>query len=266
LAQPVLHITGDFEEETGAMKKILLASFAFAALAVGPAIAADMPVKAPPVKRAYSWTACYVGIHAGWGFGDVSVDNGANVLGRVVGTPASENVHPKGPEFGGTIGCDWAMGNSLVIGILGDAAWMPKDDDKVEINAVPFRIRIKEEWLATARARIGINTGSWGLWYLTGGAAFTDIELSNFNPINPLSITAETKSRVGWVAGWGAEYLLSENLSLKTETLYMDFGRKTYLSAANLVSGAEFWTRQTQWVSKVGLNYRFGSGAVVAKY
>ena len=62
-----------------------------------------LSVKAPPVKRAYSWTACYVGIHAGWGFGDVSVDNGANVLGRVLGTPASENVHPKGPEFGGTI-------------------------------------------------------------------------------------------------------------------------------------------------------------------
>ena len=45
----------------------------------------------------------------------------------------------------------------------------------------------------------------------------------------------------------------------------MDFGRKTYFTATTPVAGADH--KQTQWVSKVGLNYRFDwGGPVVAKY
>jgi outer membrane immunogenic protein len=110
--------------------------------------------------------------------------------------------------------------------------------------------------------------GVWGLWYVTGGAAFTDIELSNFSPPGlPAAFTSQTRNVVGWTAGWGTEYPLTDRLTLKTETLYMDFGRKSYLSPTNLVSGAAYTDKQTQWVSKIGLNYRFDwGGPVVAKY
>ena len=53
------------------MKKILLAGVALSALIAGPAMAADLPVRAPaykappPVITYYSWTGCYVGGHVG---------------------------------------------------------------------------------------------------------------------------------------------------------------------------------------------------------
>jgi outer membrane immunogenic protein len=49
------------------MKTLVLGSVALAALVAGPAMAADLRVKAP-VYRApvYSWTGCYVGANGGW--------------------------------------------------------------------------------------------------------------------------------------------------------------------------------------------------------
>jgi outer membrane immunogenic protein len=59
------------------MKKLLLSGVTLAALAVGPALAADLPRKAPPAPPpppVLSWTGWYVGLNAGavWGCGSAS--------------------------------------------------------------------------------------------------------------------------------------------------------------------------------------------------
>lgn len=57
------------------MKKLLLSGVTLAALAMGPALAADLPRKAPPAPPpppVISWTGWYVGLNAGavWGCGN----------------------------------------------------------------------------------------------------------------------------------------------------------------------------------------------------
>src|SRR5258705_13431910 len=79
------------------MKRFLLGSVALAAMIAGPAMAADMPLKAPPPVVVYSWTGCYVGGHVGGkssrsdltygntfgiGFGGVVPEAGADLTGR----------------------------------------------------------------------------------------------------------------------------------------------------------------------------------------
>ena len=53
------------------MKKLLLTGVAFAALAAGPAFAADLSTpplyKAPPPVPMFSWTGCYIGGTLGGG-------------------------------------------------------------------------------------------------------------------------------------------------------------------------------------------------------
>ena len=59
------------------MKKFLLASVAFAAIA-GPAMAADMPVAPPPPPVVYyDWTGAYIGFNAGstWSHVDQTFPN-----------------------------------------------------------------------------------------------------------------------------------------------------------------------------------------------
>lgn len=53
------------------MKEILLACAAFAALIGTPALAADMPLKAPPPPAPINnWTGFYLGIEGGLNVGD----------------------------------------------------------------------------------------------------------------------------------------------------------------------------------------------------
>jgi outer membrane immunogenic protein len=52
------------------MRKITFAAAtAFAVIVAGPAIAADLPLKADtPFAARFSWTGCYLGGHLGGGF------------------------------------------------------------------------------------------------------------------------------------------------------------------------------------------------------
>jgi outer membrane immunogenic protein len=59
-------------------RKLLLASTAVSGLALaGPALAADMPLKAPPIiaAPAFSWTGCYIGGNVGGARGQKEWDN-----------------------------------------------------------------------------------------------------------------------------------------------------------------------------------------------
>ena len=105
-------------------KKLLLGSVAFVALtAGGPAGAADLraPVyKAPPVaEAAFNWSGCYVGAHAGYGWGRNKNDFGT----AVASGPTEEGAFAPG-EFGpfnhdtsggvagGQLGCNYQAANN----------------------------------------------------------------------------------------------------------------------------------------------------------
>src|SRR5881296_586308 len=85
------------------MKKLLLASTAVGALAIaGPALAADIPVKAPPAVApvpVFTWTGCYIGGHAGFGsaqkYYELTHDE-AFVPGHLFPGPTSSDNHTPG--------------------------------------------------------------------------------------------------------------------------------------------------------------------------
>jgi outer membrane immunogenic protein len=81
------------------MNKILLGCAAIVALIGTPALAADMPLKAPPPPAPIaSWTGCYVGGEVGgaWGDSQHSFSNGA----------PTDTAHPTGVVGGGLLGCN----------------------------------------------------------------------------------------------------------------------------------------------------------------
>ena len=56
------------------MKKVLLATAAVVLASVTPGLAADLPVKAPPMAApVFTWTGFYVGGNGGWGWGRSAV-------------------------------------------------------------------------------------------------------------------------------------------------------------------------------------------------
>ena len=72
-----------------------------------------------------------------------------------------------------------------------------------------------------------------------------------------------SSTRVGWTIGYGTEFDLGKNWSAKAEYDYISFGSHTALASDGTTT-----IRDRADISqvKVGLNYRFGPTAVVAKY
>ena len=137
------------------MKNRFLGCVPLAALTLigSAAAAADlparMPLKAPPVPAAFSWTGCYVGGYVGGAWpqsdGAVFTDQGQNGLGAAgsIATPpfqsysggavAARIVPPhswsaglnSSVTGGGTLGCNWqSAGSPFVLGVEAEAGYL----------------------------------------------------------------------------------------------------------------------------------------------
>jgi len=236
------------------MKTILLGTTALAFFA-SSAMAADMPVKAPPIAAvaAYNWTGCYIGAHGGWG--QQRSDNSFSGTGVDPFFP-EENVNGGGGVAGGHVGCNWQR-DRLVFGIEGDGTWtrIRGDDSGIggDINELELR------WLASVRGRIGITFfGDRWLSYITGGGAWAG---ASSNVLDPGRQETVNRTISGWTVGWGTEYGFTDNLSGRLETRYYWFGQEGFQHNFYL----ERFNDLRLWTVTVGLTYRFG-GPVVARY
>jgi outer membrane immunogenic protein len=273
------------------MKKLSLGSIALAAM-IAPAMAADMPVKAPvykapPPSPVYDWTGIYLGAHAGYGWGDPDshIDWSNSVLAGgplPPAIPADYSKRTKGFIGGGQIGFNYQTGN-LVFGVEGDIAYASIKGDLavsgILLNTgTPFAYSESQNlrWFGTARGRIGFTPASSWLIYATGGLAFGRVDaethLKFFDNQGVLSARydgATSTTKTGWTLGGGVEAALVNNWTAKLEYLYYDLGTVQVLGIKD--SPAPFTTVNDQDVRghivRLGLNYRFGGPqAVVAKY
>ena len=233
-------------------------------------------LKAPrPVIGATNWTGFYVGGFFGGAAGRTGISF-ANIQ-----IPGSKP-WVLGALGGGQLGYNYQFSNNWLLGFEGDigAANVHGAQTVGTTGAALFALQDKTNWMATATARVGY---AWGrtLYYLKGGAAFEDstVSLVCHNPqgtvANGNACTVQgnlvadgagpstSSTRVGWTVGYGTEFDLGKNWSAKAEYDYISFGRHTALSTDGVTVLSD---KADISQVKVGLNYRFTPGVVVAKY
>jgi outer membrane immunogenic protein len=110
------------------MKKFL-ASASFVVLGAASAMAADLPMKAAPYVApvpVFSWTGCYIGVHAGAGVMRDTATNPNNFEGASRNSRLSSGngngETGTGALAGGQLGCNYQDGN-WVIGVEGEGYW-----------------------------------------------------------------------------------------------------------------------------------------------
>src|SRR5690606_22984372 len=104
-------------------------------------------------------------------------------------------------------------------------------------GAFTHALSVKADWQATLRARVGFAHERW-LAYVTGGAAVTQIRLAasfadDFLGTGASGRSSSTETKLGWVAGLGGEYALSEHWTVKGEYLYADYGKVDTATTVN---------------------------------
>jgi outer membrane immunogenic protein len=243
------------------MKRILLAGALALATSV-PSLAADLPPAPPPPPRApaayvpaapaFSWTGFYVGLNAGYGFGQTKWNTAFGTVG---------NFSTNGPLAGGTIGGNYQWGQ-LVLGVEGDIDWQnlrgataTQPCTSVVIAVIPIGIggcATASNWIATIRGRVGVAMDH-ALLYGTFGGAFTNIKPSTG------ALAYGGGSEPGWAAGGGVEYAVTGNWSAKLEYLYAGFQRTTCnVGSCGILGAIPAPVRFTEGMVRVGANYKFG--------
>ncbi|MBZ0216241.1 MAG: porin family protein [Fimbriimonadaceae bacterium] len=220
------------------MRKSVCVLPAFAALVLAsPSNAADVPIYEVVSDDSVlgeiisSWDGFFVGINSGY----VNQKNRASFAGGLRPT-----FDANGFIGGGQIGYNYQIGN-WVLGAEADFMYM-NADGAIGIPAGTFTTQT--DWLSTVRGRVGIASNGY-LFYLTGGAAFSEIKTNYLGASN-------SESAVGWTAGAGLEMAVGNNIAVRGEYLYANFGDQTNTYAAVPVT-----YRSEMHIFRAGLNYRF---------
>ena len=229
-------------------------------LAASQASAADLPRKAPayvpPAPPPLTWTGCYIGANVGGAF-----SNGdANIAGVEVSRSNS------GFAGGGQIGCDYQFAGGWVVGIrdMFDGTSIHKNRDFFLPGfASSGSASTHLNWFDTLTGRLGYAFAPAWLLYGQGGAAWanasTDVTFAGFD------FGGAGKTRTGWTAGGGVEWMFAPHWSAFLEGNFMDFGNNNHtvfgLAGGPCTVGAGgclFNTHATATTILVGVNYRFG--------
>ncbi len=255
------------------MRKLLLGGAAFAALAAGPAVAADLPVRAPiyksPPPAVYTWTGFYGGVNIGYSWGRQK--NDYTLTDPINGTFAfSESQRVDGVVGGIQWGYNWQLGNYL-IGTETDiqASGQKGSTTYCAIPACTTSVLAEHKlpWFGTSRARFGVLVTPYFLLYATGGLAYGQVK-ADYTLVTGALTAATTNfrdTRAGGTVGAGIEGAFGNGWSAKLEYLYVDLGSlrataTTFNGAGAVVSQAVFNSRFTDNILRVGLNYKLGGG------
>jgi len=187
------------------------------------------------VAAVYNWTGFYAGINGGWGWG----------RGSLSGPPPTGNIDGSGGLIGGTIGYNWQNGQ-LVWGVEADLDWSGIDASRRCGPGVTCAV--SNDWLGTARGRIGLAMDRW-MPYVTGGLAFGDVSAS------VTGFPGKSDTRAGWTLGAGVEFAIAPPWTAKFEYLYVDLGDFACGKACGTAGpdNIEFKSH----IVRAGLNYRF---------
>jgi outer membrane immunogenic protein len=202
---------------------------------------------------------------------------------------ASGTADIQGGVLGGQAGYNWQSG-MWVFGLETDLQWTGQKGSVqfcapagCPLGALTAVVEHKLDWFGTFRGRAGWLVDPRVLLYATGGLAYGHVT-NNFSAGFvglPLASVSAKDTRVGWTIGGGVEGALSNNWTVKAEYLYMDLGTApgatgssttiipnvpaigfTTVIDANLTAGGKV----RDHIFRLGLNYRFGSEPIMARY
>jgi outer membrane immunogenic protein len=228
----------------------IAAGVAFAAGVSGPAMSADLPMKAAPAAIpmvAPNWTGIYVGAHVGAGWSTVESD--VTLLGAVFPI-SSHNLN--GFIGGGQVGFNYQAG-WVVLGVEGTFS-----GSNIKGSApciVIASCTTKTNWIGTAAVRLGGIVGGNTLVFVKGGGAWIrdDYSASFFGVFNATG----SATRTGWLVGFGTEYRFTNNWSGVIEYNFMDFDKEAVNITAGIGGAFPVNITHQMHVAKVGLNYKF---------
>ena len=243
------------------MRNMVFAAAVAAVFGMGSASAADLSggVKDTMFSEpAVVWSGGYVGISGGGGI--MMTNSGESSANICYNFAACGDFQGTGGIVGGTLGYNWQIRN-LVLSLEGDISWANLDARRnISANGSGYDWYMGSniDGIATLRLRTGYAVGA-NLFYITGGGAFVDTKheaIANASACNTNDSSCSDGWRTGFTVGAGYEAMITSNLSLKGEYLYIGTPTDTLVNSRNHQDTYLF--SDNAQIARIGLNYRFG--------
>ena len=221
------------------MRARLISAALISCAMISVAAASDLPTrvatKAPTSfspAPLFTWTGWYVGLTAGYGWGNARFDTPAAGTGGTF--------RPNGANIGSTLGYNMQSG-SIVYGLETDLSvnWLKGTNSAVAPCGI---CEVRNPWFGTFRGRLGYAPGMT-MVYATGGLAYGGVRVKDAFGDD------EHHNKAGWTLGAGVEQAFNNRWSAKLEYLYVDLGNTGFGGGLN--------TRFNENIVRVGLNARF---------
>lgn len=209
------------------MKRLLISASVFAVLSAS-AFAADLAPQAAepvaPVYVPYNWTGFYVGLQAGYLWGDSTLDG----AGSPAGVPyLGSSLDPKGGFGGAYVGYNYQFNGGFVVGAEADFNGSGASSDNNPFALFPIASGKGDlKWFGSARLRVGYAFDRI-LPFVTAGVAFSKYEAQTNIPVPVADLRQMDLNKAGWTVGAGVEYAFTDNLIGRIEYRYADYGHKT---------------------------------------
>ncbi len=263
------------------MKKLFLSAVALATVvASGPSSAADlpaaMPMKASATVPYLNWTGFYVGVNAGYGWGDPSSHldfiQPAGALSSAPLAPGDFNTRTSGFIGGLQAGYNYQI-NAIVVGAETDFQYAningttttPSTPIPALMDFAHVSLSQKLSWFGTTRGRIGVLPTSNLLIYGTGGVAYAKVNATSLfafdtPPFHSWS-GSTSQTNTGWTVGGGAEWALNRAWSVKAEYLYYNLGAINVIGTrpGDTVFMTNYDQKVTGSTARLGLNFKVGN-------
>ena len=226
------------------LKALLLASTVALVAATGAKAAAAVIEQEPApvvVAPTFTWNGAYIGGQVGYGWGKSDFSGDLYTYG---------DVKPDGFLGGLYAGYNFDLGNNVVLGIDGDITYNDVSEgiDIYDGDLAVGSFESKMRWSGAVRARAGYAFDRF-LPYIAGGVAFGNVK--NSGDIYGIGFS-ESKTLTGWTVGGGVDYAATDNLILRLEYRYTDYGDKD-VDFAGLSVNNDFKTNEV----RLGIAYKF---------
>jgi outer membrane immunogenic protein len=154
------------------------------------------------VEPVDDWSGLYVGGHAGYVFGDVDADGDeADIEGFLGGALLGYNI----------------QSDSLVFGIEADIGF--GDVDGKDFNNADLSYELQTN--GHLRGRLGMDMDMF-MPFIAAGLAIGRFEATDQNPVS------DRRTMIGFTVGGGVDVAVGENLMIRAEYLYDDYGSKNF--------------------------------------
>lgn len=217
------------------------------------ASAADLIIEEAPVVGivdvSSDWEGPYIGGFVGWASGT------ADMTDPLAGPCSAGDLEGCDVDISGWLvglkgGVNFAVADGVIAGIVGDIAWAdisgtdtfpaPVDESTNSIN-----------WQGSVRGLLGFDGGAF-MPYVTAGLAVANA--SHYSDFADPFIDTVDATHIGWTAGVGVDFAVTEDLAVNLEYRYSDYGSQEY-DHETPVDPPEFGLTTHQVT--VGLNWQF---------